>query len=147
MRRRVTRMILLLYPRRVRTRHGAEIAGLIDDLIAHDGRSRARLFTRLALDGLIQRTATTTTVWTAVAVLAATSLGGLAASGFAAASAQGGAPRTTSTAAPAPARHVHQTPHLDRHPCAASAMKQPSLGRRLKLSDLGGQGGCERIGP
>ncbi len=145
MRRRVTRTILLLYPRRVRNRHGTEIAALIDDLITHDGRSRARLFIRLAVDGLIQRTATTTTVWTAVAVLAATSLGGLAASGFAAASAQGGAPRTTPTVTPA--RHVHQTPHLDRHPCAASAMKQRSLGRRLKLSDLGGDGGCERIGP
>lgn len=144
MKRRATRVVLLLYPRRVRRRHGTEIAALIDDLVTHDGRSHARLFIRLAVDGLIQRAATTTTVWTAVAVLAATSLGGLAASGFAAASAQGGAPRTTSTVAPA--RHVHITPHGDRDPCR-SPMKQLSLGRRLKGLDLGGDRGCERIRP
>ena len=143
MRRRATRVILLLYPRRVRERHGLEIAALIDDLIMHDGRSRAGLFIRLAIDGLIQRTATTTTVWTAVAVLAATSLAGLAASGFAAASAQGGAQRTPSTVAPA--RHVQTTPHRDRDPCGASAMKRQSLGLRLKGSDLGGDAVGERF--
>jgi hypothetical protein len=145
MRRRATRVILLLYPRRVRQRHGPEIAALIDELIMHDGRSRARLYVRLAIDGLVQRTATTATVWTAVAVLAATSLAGLAASGFAAASAQQGAQRTPSTVAQP--RHVHTTPHRDRDPCRASAIKQQSVGRRPKSSDLGGDAVCERIRP
>jgi hypothetical protein len=87
MRRRFTGAILLLYPRRVRKGHGPEIMVLIDDLIAHEGRSRTGLFIRLAADGLVQRIASTATVWTVVAVLAATSFGGLAVSGFAAASA------------------------------------------------------------
>jgi hypothetical protein len=43
-----------------------------------EGRSRARLYMRLALDGLAQRIATITTAWTMTAVLAATTLGGLA---------------------------------------------------------------------
>ena len=63
MRRRLTRAILLLYPRRVRKRHGAEILALVDDLIAHEVRPRVRLFIRLAIDGLLQRTATTTAAW------------------------------------------------------------------------------------
>jgi hypothetical protein len=109
MSRRLVRAILLLYPHRVRDRHGSEIVALIDDLVAHEGRSRAGLFIRLAVDGLVQRIATTATAWTMAAVLAATSLGGLAASGFAAASVHQGAPRTIHTVAPA--RRTHQTPH------------------------------------
>jgi hypothetical protein len=108
MRRRLTGAILLLYPRRVRERHGSEIVTLIDDLIAHEGRSRVGLFMRLAADGLVQRVASTATVWTLVAVLAATSLGGLAVSDFAAASAFQTAPRTVHSVAPA--RHAQPTP-------------------------------------
>jgi hypothetical protein len=109
MSRRLTCAILLLYPRRVRDGHGSEIVALIDDLIALEGRSRARLFIRLALDGLVQRIATTATAWTMAAVLAATSVGGLAASDFAAASVHQGAPRPIHTVAPA--RCTHQAPH------------------------------------
>ena len=109
MRRRLTSAILLLYPSRVRKRHGPEIVALIDDLIALGERTRARLFIRLAVDGLVQRAATSTTVWTVAVVLAATSLGGLAASDFAAASADQGALRTTPSVPPA--RHNHQTRH------------------------------------
>ena len=87
MRHRLTGAILLLYPRRVREGHGPEIVALIDDLVAHEGRSRARLFIGLAVDGLVQRVASTATVWTVVAVLLATSFGGLAVSDFAAANA------------------------------------------------------------
>src|ERR1700690_3724990 len=105
MRRRLTSTILLLYPRPVREGHGPEIVALIDDLIAHEGRSRAGLFIRLAVDGLVQRIASTATVWTAIAVLAATSFGGLALSDFAAASAHQGALRTKHTISPA--RHTH----------------------------------------
>jgi hypothetical protein len=108
-RRRLTCAILLLYPRRVRDGHGSEIAALIDDLVAHEGRSPAGLLVRLALDGLVQRMATTATAWTLAAVLAATSLGGLAASDFAAASVDQGAQRTIPTVAPA--RRTHQTPY------------------------------------
>ena len=109
MRHRLNVAILLLYPRRVRKAHGPEIMTLIDDLIAHEGRSRTRLFIRLAMDGLVQRIASTATVWTVVAVLAATSFGGLAVSGFAAASAHQGPGRAVHPVAPA--RHTHQTPH------------------------------------
>jgi len=108
-RHRLTGAILLLYPRRVRKGHGQEIMALIDDLIAHEGRSRTRLFIRLAVDGLVQRIASTATVWTAVAVLAATSFGGLAVSDFAAANARKVVARTMHTVAPA--RDTHQTPH------------------------------------
>ena len=87
MRHRLAGAILLLYPRRVRDGHGAEIVALIDDLIAHERRSRTRLFIRLAVDGLVQRIASTATVWAAVAVLATTSFGGLAVSEFAGATA------------------------------------------------------------
>ena len=66
MRHRLTGAILLLYPRRVRKGHGPEIVALIDDLIAHEGRSRTRLFIRLAADGLVQRIASTATAWTVV---------------------------------------------------------------------------------
>jgi len=109
MRHRATRAILLAFPRRVRERHGPEIVALIDDLITHDGRSRAGLFLRLALDGLVQRIATITTAWTMAAVLAATTLGGLAVSDLAAASAHRGPPQTGHTAAPA--RPTHETRH------------------------------------
>jgi hypothetical protein len=109
MRHRLTDAILLLYPRRVRQGHGPEIIALIDDLIAHEGRSRAGLFIRLAVDGLVQRTASTATVWTVAAVLAVTSFGGLAVSDFAAANALQRVPRTVHTIAPA--RQMHQTPH------------------------------------
>ncbi len=87
MRHRLTSAILLLYPRRVRDRHGPEIAALIDDLVAHEGRSRTGLFIRLAVDGLAQRLVSTATAWTVVAVAVATSFGGLAVSDFAAANA------------------------------------------------------------
>jgi hypothetical protein len=107
MRHRLTGAILLLYPRRVRERHGPEIEALIDDLTAHGGRSRTRLFIRLAVDGLVQRIASTATVWTVVAVLAATSLGDLAISDFAAAKALHGLPRTAHTVASA--WHTQQT--------------------------------------
>jgi hypothetical protein len=105
----LTRTILLLYPRRVRKGHGPEIVMLIDDLIAHEGRSRTSLFIRLAVDGLAQRIASTATAWTVVAVLAATSFGGLALSNFAAASAPQRVRRTEH--AIAPARHTPQSPH------------------------------------
>jgi hypothetical protein len=87
MRHRLARAVLLLYPRRVRERHGPEIVALIDELVAHDKRSRSQLCIRLAGDGLMQRMASTATAWTAVAVLAATTVGGLAASDFASANA------------------------------------------------------------
>ena len=106
---RLTDAILLLYPRRVRDAHGPEIVVLVEDLIAYEGRSPAALCMRLAVDGLVQRTASIATVWTLVAVLAATTFGGLALSDFAAASAFQGAPRTTRTVAPA--AHMHRTPH------------------------------------
>jgi hypothetical protein len=109
MRHRLTGAILLLYPRRVRNGHGPEIVALIDDLIAHEGRSRTRLFIRLAADGLVQRIASTATAWTVSAVLVATSFGGLAVSDFAAADAPHVAPRTAHAAAPG--WHTHQTPH------------------------------------
>jgi hypothetical protein len=109
---RLTDAILLLYPRRVRDAHGPEIVVLIEDLIAHEGRSPAALCMRLALDGLVQRMASIATVWTVVAVLAATTFGGLALSDFAAASAFQGAPRTARTARTvAPAAQMHRTAH------------------------------------
>lgn len=108
MRHRLTGVILLLYPRRVREGHGGEIVALIDDLVAHEGRSRTGLFIRLAADGLVQRIASTATAWTVVAVLAATSFGGLAVSEFASAKLQA-VPRRVHTVAPA--RHTHRAPH------------------------------------
>jgi hypothetical protein len=120
MRRHFTGAILLLYPRPVRKGHGPEIVALIDDLIAHEGRSRTGLFIRLAVDGLVQRAASATTVWTVVAVLVATSFGALVVSDLAAANAPRNAPRTAPTAAPA--HHAHQTPHhlLRPHPARRS---------------------------
>ena len=101
--------ILMLYPRRVREAHGPEIVSLIEDLIAHEGRSRTGLFMRLAVDGLVQRMASTATVWSVAAVLAVTSFGGLAVSDFAAAGALQGESRTAHTIAPV--RHTHRAPH------------------------------------
>jgi hypothetical protein len=125
MRHRLTTAILLLYPRRVRDDHGPEIVTLIDDLIVHEGRSRARLFARLAADGLVQRIASTATAWTAAAVLAATSFGGLAISQFATANALPRQPRTAHTIAPPPP--THQTPrrrHHASHPSARTIARQ-----------------------
>lgn len=119
MRHRLPSAILLLYPRRVRDGHGPEIVMLIDDLIAQEGRSRTRLFIRLAADGLVQRIASTATAWTAVAVLAATTFGGLAISEFAAANALPRRPRTAHTIAPPP--HTHQIPHRSHHTSHRSA--------------------------
>lgn len=101
MRRRLADAILRLYPRRVREGHGPEIVALIDDLVAYEGRSRTGLFIRLAMDGLVQRMASTATIWTVAAVLATTSFAGLAASEFAAAKTLRVVPRTTQTIAPA----------------------------------------------
>lgn len=109
MRNRLTAAILLLYPRRVRERHGPEIVTLIDDLITRERGSRTGLFIRLAVDGLLQRIASTATAWTVVAVLAATSFGGLAVSNFAAANAFHVAPRAVHPVPPA--RHTDRTPH------------------------------------
>lgn len=117
MRHRLAGAILLIYPRRVRRHHGSEIVSLIDDLIALDGRSRARLLARLAADGLALRLASTATAWIAAAVLAATSIGGLAVSDFAAASAHQDPPRTmkAGTLASGSAR-VLRLPALARQP-------------------------------
>jgi hypothetical protein len=90
MTRRLADLVVLLYPRRVRERHGPEIVALIDDLVAHEGRSRAALCVRLAMDGLVQRVASVATIWTAAAILATTSFGGLVVADLAAASARHG---------------------------------------------------------
>lgn len=106
MNRRLQRLILLLYPRPVRKDHGPEMLALIDELIAHDRRSPITLSLRLAADGLLQRATSTATVWTVVALLITTSLGGLAISDFATANAQ---QATTPTARPpARVRHPHR---------------------------------------
>ena len=127
MRRRLTSTILLLYPRRVRDRHGHEIIGLIEDLIAHERRSRAGMFMRLAVDGLIQRIASTATAWTLVGVLAATTFGGLAVSEFAAAR----APRAAhATRAP---RHTHDLPRSHHTTHRSTGMIARQL-RSLRLS-------------
>lgn len=117
MKRRVLNAVLLLYPRRVRRTHGPELLVLIDDLVRRDGRSRAALITRLALDGLVQRVISTATAWTVAAVLATTSFAGLVASNFAAASqfhrsAQAGhVVRPAPHASPA-TRHRHRRRHM-----------------------------------
>jgi hypothetical protein len=109
----LTHAILRLYPRRVRDAHGPEIVALIDDLIAHEGRSPAALCIRLAVDGLVQRMASIATVWTVVAVLAGTTFGGLALSDLAAASAFQGPSQTVRTAAPV--AHAHRPAHHRQH--------------------------------
>ncbi len=129
MRRRLTHAILLLYPRWVRDRHGPEIVALIEDLIAHEGGSRTGLFIRLAVDGLVQRVASTATVWSVAAVLAATSFGALAVSDFAAARALQVVPRTVHTVAPA--RHTHRTPH---HPPRLHRTSRWSAGMIARLT-------------
>ncbi len=139
---RLTDAILLLYPRRVRDAHGPEIVALIDDLIAHEGRSPAALCMRLAVDGLVQRMASIATVWTVVAVLAATTFGGLALSDFAAASAFQGTPRRRAhrrtgrahapdCAPPAPlGPHLTASPHLTPAPDASGAPEHCTWRRR-----------------
>jgi hypothetical protein len=129
MRHRLAGAILLLYPRRVREGHGPEIVALIDDLIAHEGRSRTRLFIRLAVDGLVQRTASTATAWTVVAVLVASSVGGLAVSNFAAANALQAVSRTVHTVAPV--WHTHQMPHQTPHGHRTSRRSAGMIVRRL----------------
>jgi hypothetical protein len=130
MRRRLAGAILLLYPRRVRQGHGPEIVALIEDLIAREGRSRARLFVRLAADGVVQRLASTVTVWTVVAVLAATSFGGMAVSEFtAAASAFRGEPQTVHTVAPA--RDTQESPRPLAQPHRTSSNSAPKIAQRL----------------
>jgi hypothetical protein len=118
MRHRRADAILLLYPRRVRKAHGPEMVALIDDLVAHEGRSRAGLFVRLAVDGLIQRIASTATAWTLAAVLAATSFGGLALSDFATASCtrvcRGSRTRPRPSLPPAVTPHRAPTTHFSR---------------------------------
>jgi hypothetical protein len=97
---RLVGVILLLYPRRVREGHGAELVRLIDDLIVQEGRSRIGLFMRLAVDGLVQRMASTAAAWSLVAVLATTSVGDLVVSDFAAARAIHRVPRAVQMVAP-----------------------------------------------
>jgi hypothetical protein len=144
MRRRLTGAILLLYPRRVRKGHGPEIVALIDDLIAHEGRSRAGLFLRLAADGLVQRIASTATARTMLAVLAATSLGGLAVSDFAAASAHLDAPRPARVVAPA-SRTRRTPPHPPRRRRTSAtrldrALAQPPAAQRHRTPRSGYSG-------
>ena len=129
MRHRLASAILLLYPHRVRESHGPEIVALIDDLVAYEGRSRTRLFIRLAVDGLLQRIASTATAWTVVTVLAATSFGGLAVSDFAAATAFHAVPRTAHTGAPA--WHPHQTSHHPPRSHHSSRRSTGMIARRL----------------
>jgi hypothetical protein len=121
---RLTDAILLLYPRRVREGHGAEIVSLIDDLVAHEGRSRTALCIRLAADGLVQRIGSTATVWTVAAVLAATTFGDLALSDFAAASALQGGSRTAHAVAGEAGHAVASwTPHAVAPPIARPAAR------------------------
>jgi hypothetical protein len=93
--RRLISATLLLYPRAVRRGHGPELESLVQDLIDHDGASRHRVMTRLALDGLIQRLTTRATGLVVAGTLLLTSVGGLAVSDFAAASARGAVPAHT----------------------------------------------------
>lgn len=125
MRHRLAAAILLLYPRRVRKRHGPEIVSLVDDLIAAEGRSRHRVFMRLAVDGLVQRVASTATIWTVAAVLAATSSGALAVSDLAAARPFHAVTRTGH--AVAVGRHTQGTP--DRRSHLASRRSALTLAR------------------
>jgi hypothetical protein len=112
--RRLISATLLLYPRAVRRRHGAELQSLVQDLIEHEGASRHRVMTRLALDGLIQRLTTRATGWVVAGTLLLTSIGGLAVSDFAAASAHGAVP-ADHTVAP------RQTPLPARRPLPSAA--------------------------
>ena len=134
MRHRLTGTILLLYPRRVRERHGPEIAALIDDLVAHEGRSRTGLFIRLAVDGLVQRAASTATVWTVVGVLAATSFGGLAVSDLAAATALRAVSRTAQTVAPASPTEPRRAVSVSAAGGCATARRQAGRGLRRRRS-------------
>ncbi len=141
MRHRVASAILLLYPRRMREGHGAEIVALIDDLIAHDGRSHTRLFVRLAVDGLASRIASTAAVWTVVAALATTGVGALAISNLAAAEALH-VPRTVHTVAPG--RGAHQTPHRSHSSSRRSAHRCAGHPDRPRVTRSGGTSGDQR---
>lgn len=129
MKHRLTGAILLLYPRRVRERHGQEIVGLIDDLAAHDEHSPIRLFIRLAMDGLVQRLASTATAWAIAAVLVATAFAPLAVSDLATARALHVVRRTQRTIAPA--RPTQEAPHPRRQPHRPS---RPRLRLRLRTA-------------
>jgi len=115
---RLIHAILLLYPRRVRDAHGPEIVVLIDDLIAHEDVASRAPACAWRWTGWSNAWPRSPTVWTVVAVLAATTFGGLALSDFAAASAFQGVPRTARTVAPAAHTHrdsaspVPLAPHL-----------------------------------
>ena len=85
--RRLVAATLLLYPRHVRHRHGAELESLVEELIEREGASRPAVMTRLAADGLAQRLMSRTTAWVVAITVTLTSLGGLAVSDFSAASA------------------------------------------------------------
>jgi hypothetical protein len=90
--RRLISATLLLYPRPVRRRHGAELESLVEELIEREGASRHRVMGRLALDGLCQRLSSRATALVVMGTLLLTSFGGLAVSDFAAASAHGTVP-------------------------------------------------------
>ncbi len=90
--RRIISATMLLYPRGVRHRHGAELESLVEELIQREGASRPRVMTRLALDGVSQRLRTRTTALVMMGTLGLSSVGGLAVSDFAAASARGAVP-------------------------------------------------------
>ena len=110
--RRLITTTLLLYPRAVRHRHGAELESLVEELIERDGASRPRVMTRLALDGLTQRLSTRATALIVAGTLLVTSLGGLAVSDFAAASAHGAV--ASRAARPRVAHAHHMRPHHAR---------------------------------
>ena len=107
--RRLISATLLLYPRPVRRRHGAELESLVAELIEREGASRHRVVGRLALDGLTQRLSTRTTAVVVMVTLLLTSFGGLAVSDFAAASAHGTVPTHIR------ARHVTRTHDTRAH--------------------------------
>jgi hypothetical protein len=84
--RRTIAAVLLLYPRRIRVHHGAELECLLEDLISRDGVSRPSAVTRLALDGIGQRLLSRATQWAVIVTLTGTSLLSLAVSDLASAS-------------------------------------------------------------
>lgn len=143
MNRHLVRAILLIYPRRVRRTHGREIIVLVDDLAVRDGRPLARLLLRLAFDGLIQRLVSTAVAWTAVVVLAATTLGDLALSDFAAASGHPGIPAPARAAS----RQVTAAPPQRGHDADPGNALPPPQGdgtirparHRTAVADIDGQ--------
>lgn len=140
MKSRLAGAILLLYPRRVRAGHGPEIVALIEDLIAFDRRSRAAVFMRLAVDGVIQRMTSTATAWLLAAGLGATSLGALAISDLAAASAFQHRPTPVHTGAPT--RQTSQTPY--RLPSPHASRPSTPAESRVNSHAHDGHGGCRR---